>query len=122
MSEQNEGVVVQLDVPRRLRLTLESMAKIEEEKGVEFRKFTEYRGQDEEGCLSRILWAFSQTENPGMTELEAKQIIRRSIMNTTRGLKIKRMLDLRAGVFKALKAFKRDTEERIKNVEEDNHA
>ncbi len=104
--EGNEGFVVKLDRPRRFRLTVDSVAKVEEERGVDFRVVCKpASGQDSWSWLADMLWVFGLADDPELTPLEAQTIVREYIANAPPFLQVKRMRDMRSAVLRAGEAF-----------------
>lgn len=84
---ENEGMVVELDRPRRIRLTIESVAAVEKERGVDFRTVCKPSAdRSNEAWMADMLWAFGLADDPKLTPLEARQIIRKWITGVPRNL------------------------------------
>lgn len=100
---------ITLDKPRNLYLTNDSTAKVEEERGVSFFDFCKQPpGGDPLAYLADMLWAFNMADDPQLTPLEARKIIRMCIVNAPPFLKAKRIRDLRDAVLAAGKAYEKE--------------
>jgi len=102
----DEGVVIQLGGPRRLRLTVDAAARFEEELGVSFdQAFNLGKGETFESWVSRVLYPFLIDEEPGLTLEAVRKIVDKHLAPLPMFSKIRRCQEIRKAVLKAGKAF-----------------
>lgn len=102
----NEGFVIQLDGPRRLRLTIESAARFEEELGVPFQKgFRMEAGERAEAWIARVLYAYLIADDPALTLEAVRKIIDKHLAPLPMFSKIRLTQEIRDAMFKAGKDF-----------------
>ncbi|MGA2533827.1 MAG: hypothetical protein ABSG19_12430 [Candidatus Aminicenantales bacterium] len=102
----NEGFVIQLDGPRRLRLTIDSAARFEEESGVPFQKaFRQMEGEGGEAWLTRVLYPFLIADDPALTQADVRKIIDKHLTPLPLFSKIRLTQEIRNAMLKAGQAF-----------------
>lgn len=106
MIDKDAEFTVTLDKPRRVKLTLDSVAAVEEERGMGF--VEAMRAANEAGFeqgIAEMIWIFCQATDPGFTRLEAGKIVQEWIMKAPIFLRMRRLRDLREAARKAAAEF-----------------